>query len=165
MPPLIRPLDPVADLPAVEALYQAAADFWTLTDRHPPDAAAARSFFTNAPPGSDPARSQRLGLFVQSTLCGVAELAFDYPEPNDGFLGLMLLAPDARGRGLGPAFLQEVVARARAAGCPRLLLAVLQENPRARAFWERQGFRPTGIHRFDATTGHILHRLAMRLPA
>ena len=126
---------------------------------------AARSFFTNAPPGSDPARSQRLGLFVQSTLCGVAELAFDYPEPNDGFLGLMLLAPDARGRGLGPALLQEVVARARAAGCPRLLLAVLQENPRARAFWERQGFRPTGIHRFDATTRHILHRLAMRLPA
>ena len=75
----------------------------------------------------------------------------------------MLLAPDARGRGLGPAFLEEVVARARAAGCRRLFLTVLQAPPRARACWERQGFRPTGIRRFDADSGHILHRLAMRL--
>ncbi len=139
MPPLIRPLDPGAELPAVEALYQVAADFWMLTDRSPPDAAATRSFFTSARHESDPARSQRLGLFVHATLCGVAELAFGFPEPNDGFPGLMLLAPDARGRGLGPALLQEVVARARAAGCPRLLLAVLQENPRARAFWGAAG--------------------------
>lgn len=159
----IRKLDPKADLQAVHDLYQRAADFWVMSDRKPPDLQKAAEFFTDGPPGCDPAQSHRLGLFQDDRLMGVAELSFGWPGPGDPFLGLQLLAPEARGQGLGPAFLAEIEARARATGARSLYLGVLQENARGMAFWQAQGFRPTGVIRFDAETGHTIHRLAKAL--
>ena len=34
-------------------------------------------------------------------LAGVAELAFGFPEQGDAYLGLMILAPEARSQGFG----------------------------------------------------------------
>jgi GNAT superfamily N-acetyltransferase len=155
----IRPLDPVADLSAVAAFYDEAGDYWLLADRKPPDPQKARDFFTDGPPGCDPARSHRLGLFVDGRLSGVAELSFGFPEPQDAYLGLMLLAPRSRGQGHGQRLTADLIARARAAGAPRLFLAVLDENPRGRAFWEREGFRDTGVFRQDEDTGHVIRRM------
>jgi len=161
----IRSLDPEADLTAVAAFYEEAGDYWHLADRKPPDQQKARDFFTDAPPGCDPARSQRLGLFIDGRLCGVAELSFGFPEPDDAYLGLMLLAPRLRGQGYGHRLTAEIVARARAAGSPRLFLAVLDANPRGRAFWEREGFRDTGVFRQDDETGHVIRRMVRLLTA
>ncbi len=161
--PMIRALDSGADLPLVVAFYDEAQDYWLLADRRPPDLQKAQDFFTDGPPGCDPARALRLGLFVEDRLSGVAELSFGFPEPQDGYLGLMLLAPRLRGQGHGAAFVRWIEAQARATGCPQLYLAVLEENPRGRAFWERQGFRATGVSRREEDTGHLIHRLAKPL--
>lgn len=159
--PLIRPLDPVTDLDAVVGLYARAADYWLLADRRAPDRAKAAAFFTDTPPGCDPAASQRLGLFQGGVLVGVAELSFGFPLAQDAYLGLMLLDRAMRGQGLGAQFLTQV--QARAAPAPRLYLAVLQENPRGRAFWQRHGFTDTGLSGHDANTGHTLHRMVKPL--
>jgi len=153
---LIRPLDRIADLDAVHDLYARAADYLILADRHPPDRQKAAEFFTDTPPRCDPAASHGLGLFQDGALVGVAELSFGFPLPGDAFLGLMLLDATQRGQGLGAFLLAEV--ETRAAPAPRLYLAVLQENPRGRAFWERHGFTDTGLFGHDADTGHTLHR-------
>lgn len=170
---LIRPLVAGADLAAVREVYRRTADYWTLAERRPPDPdladpdmadpGLAARFFTACPPGCDPMETQRLGLEVGGALSGLAELSFGYPGPGDGYLGLMILVPEARGQGLGAAFLAEVEARARRAGARALFLAVLEENPRGRAFWAREGFLPTGVSRTDETTGHVLHRLGKPL--
>ncbi|MBL4926765.1 GNAT family N-acetyltransferase [Fuscibacter oryzae] len=159
MQPTIRPLDPLSDLALVEAFNRQAADYWLLADRAPPGPQKAADFFTDGPPGCDPARSHRLGLFAEGALVGLAELSFGFPQPQDAYLGLMILHPDARGRGYGRQFLGHIEGLARAEGCPRLYLAVLQENPRGRAFWEGQGFQPTGVSRLDDETGHVVYRL------
>ncbi|MFF3445598.1 GNAT family N-acetyltransferase [Streptomyces sp. NPDC002667] len=52
--------------------------------------------------------------------------------------------PDLLGRGVGQALLRESVRRCAAAGHERMLLWVLEENTRARRFYERAGFRPDG---------------------
>lgn len=161
--PLIRRLDPAGGPAAVEGLYQAAAAFWRMTDRRPPDRQKAAEVFTVGPPGKEPAASHRLGLFEQDRLAGLAELSFGFPEPEDSSLGLMLLDPAARGRGLGPRFLSEVERVARARACPRLLLAVLEENLTGWRFWPRQGFSQTGLNRFDDETGHWIHRFSKAL--
>lgn len=160
---LIRPLDPAADVPLVEALYAEAADYWLLADRARPDRARTQAFFTDAPPGADAARSHRLGLFVGERLSGVAELSFGFPTPDDAYLGLMLLAPRLRGQGHGARFLARLEDLAREAGATRLCLAVLEANPRGRAFWQREGFAPTEVLRHDPATGQAIRRFVKPL--
>ena len=154
----IRPLDAASDLPLVEGFHREAPDYWLFAEGCAPDAAKASAFFTDGPPGCDPARSHRLGLFEGDRLAGVAELSFGFPQPEDAYLGLMILAPRLQGRGHGARFLTHIEALARAARAPRLFLAVLEANTRARTFWEREGFAATGLSRHDAGTGHRVHR-------
>jgi GNAT superfamily N-acetyltransferase len=154
----------VTDLPAVRAFYEQAPDYWLLAEGALDPLRQAAEFFTDCPPGCDPAASARLGLFLSGRLSGLAELSFDYPAPGDAFLGLMVLGPWAQGMGHGQTFLAHVEALAHARRAPTLYLAVLEANPRGRAFWTRHGFAPTGIWRDDAATGHRLHRLAKPLP-
>ena len=161
--PTIRPLDPAADLPLVEGFYAEAPGYWLFAEGRAPDAAKAAAFFTDGPPGCDPARSHRLGLFDGDGLGGVAELSIGFPAPEDAYLGLMILAPGLQGRGHGARLLGHVETLARAAGAPRLYLAVLEANPRARAFWQREGFVATGLSRHDPASGHTVHRLVKPL--
>jgi GNAT superfamily N-acetyltransferase len=185
---LIRDLA-AAEAPLVARFYAEAPDYWLLAEGKCEPDRQAREFFTDAPPGCDPSASCRLGLFLSAEdvpadvpagvafpprsaerkgqggsatplrLSGVAELSFGFPEATDAYLGLMLLGPWAQGAGRGKAFLAQVETLARAHHAPRLYLAVLEANPRGRAFWEREGFQATGRSGTDPATGHILHRL------
>lgn len=160
---LIRSLDP-AEAPLVAAFYRDAPDYWLLAEGRAEPERQAAEFFTDGPPGCDPAASARLGLFLDGRLSGVAEVSFGFPLPEDAYLGLMVLGPWAQGAGHGRALLAECIARAKARGAPQIYLAVLEANPRGRAFWEREGFRATGLYRDDADTGHRIHRLVRPLP-
>lgn len=155
----IRELDAVADRGAVAELLAEAADYALLAEGAPPGPRAADDFFTQRAPGAE--RSVHLGVFVDERLSGLAEISVGFPAAGDAFLGLMLFAPRARGLGLGAQLLAHVEALAREAGAPALFLGVLEANPRARAFWEREGFRATGITRVDRA--HIIHRLVKPL--
>jgi hypothetical protein len=100
----LRALNPAFDLPAVRTFYGEASDYWLLADRRPPDAAKAAAFFTDAPPGCNPAVSHRLGLFPENArMGGVAVLSFGFPEAFDAYIDLLLIAPYLRGQGHGGA--------------------------------------------------------------
>jgi GNAT superfamily N-acetyltransferase len=158
----IRELFP-SETALVAQFYREAPDYWLLAEGRCDPPAQAQDFFTDAPPNCDPAQSDRLGLFVNQRFSGVAEVSYGFPEPNDAYLGLMLLGPWAQGAGHGKAFLAHVEALARKRHAPRLYLAVLDVNPRGRAFWEREGFKGTGLSRTDAITGHLIERMVKDL--
>jgi GNAT superfamily N-acetyltransferase len=162
-PVAIRALAPVADRHAVAALLIQAQDYYHLWLGHPPGEAEVTEALTATPPGCDPAQSHRLGLYLGDRLCGIAELSFGFPVPNAAYLGLMILAPGARSVGHGAAFHAHILALARAKNCAQIFLAVLNANPRGRAFWQRLGYVETGVTRQDAETGHLLHRLVRPL--
>lgn len=166
MPPTIRSLDPIADAEAVTGLFRRAADYVLLETGLPPTAAETKAFFTDAPPGGDPQASLKLGLFLpDGQLAAIADVGFGYPEAGDAYIGLMLTCAAHRSRGLGARLLDHIVAEARARHAPRLLLAVLEENPRGRAFWERMGFCEV-LKSPPARLGlktHVRYRMARRL--
>ncbi|MEF3046830.1 GNAT family N-acetyltransferase [Pseudotabrizicola sp. L79] len=162
----IRALDPVADRADVAALLTKAQDYYLLWKGYPPGAEEVDDVFIGGPPGCDPAQSHRLGLYLDDPLAGlqlsgVAELSFGFPEPQDAYLGLMILAPSARSGGHGAAFLAHVEGLARARAARTLYLAVLEKNTRGHAFWTRMGFGPTGVSRDSTENGlsHRIHRL------
>lgn len=162
----IRALIQHSDAPAVYDLYEGAADYVALERGMESNALIVEEFFNDCPPGADREMSQKLGLFVSDDcLVAIADLAFGYPFADDAYIGLMLFDKDYRGRGLGRLFLDHIVELSRARGAPRLLLAVLDENVRGRAFWEREGFNvvwsstPSAIGR----KVHVRHRMERRL--
>mgnify|MGYP003547309992 FL=1 len=140
MTPVIRPLDPVHDRDAVDDLFRRSADYVRLERGQEPTPALAVEVFTDTVPGGILSEALKLGLFTGTLLQGIADVGFGYPAPGDAYLGLMLFATGARGRGHGATFLHVIEDRARARGAPRLYVAVLHANPRGRAFWEREGF-------------------------
>jgi GNAT superfamily N-acetyltransferase len=157
-------LNPVNDLGAVEAVYRRAADYLTLESGLTPEA-AAQAFFADRPPEST-AGPLKFGVRDDDgTLVAIGDLAFGYPEPGDAYLGLLLLVPETRDKGLGRAILGEVKRLAQVHGALRLLIGVLDANRRARGFWEGQGFkltRTSGPHAFGVRR-HVVHRFEMPL--
>jgi ribosomal protein S18 acetylase RimI-like enzyme len=75
-----------------------------------------------------------------------------------GFLEVVYVRPDARGKGLAAELVSEVVSRLLEAGAEMLELEVLASNTEARAIYERWGLRPV-----ELTLGAPLAQLGQRL--
>jgi ribosomal protein S18 acetylase RimI-like enzyme len=138
---MIRALAAETDTAAVRDLFARAADYVLLETGQHPDDAQTIDFFTSAPPSVDPATSLRLGMFLPSgQLVAIADLAFGYPNPDDAYIGLMLIDPTHRGKRLGQQMLGHLFAGASASKARRILIAVLEDNPKAQRFWQKMGF-------------------------
>ncbi|MFF7892440.1 GNAT family N-acetyltransferase [Streptomyces sp. NPDC007907] len=76
----------------------------------------------------------------------LALLALFERTPAPGELVMDGIAVDAahRGRGIGSLLLRQIAAVAAESGCRRVRLDVIDDNPRARALYERHGF--TAVH-------------------
>ncbi|KQN05928.1 MULTISPECIES: GNAT family N-acetyltransferase [Sphingomonas] len=77
------------------------------------------------------------------------------PGPADIELRRIYLMKQAQGSGLGAALLARALEDAVAASRTRVLLGVWDQNTRARAFYERQGFEVIGARQF--MVGTTLH--------
>jgi ribosomal protein S18 acetylase RimI-like enzyme len=128
------------DVAELQALHLRCADFVEATTGWPPRDDEAARLFAQLPPGKTPADKQVLGVIQGGALVGVIELLAGHPGPTDWYVGLLLLSPEVRGAGLGTSLVQEIVERVLAAGGRVLHLIVREDNLRAIAFWERQGF-------------------------
>ena len=68
---------------------------------------------------------------------GITTRALD----RSAYLRLLLVAEEQQSRGVGAALLARVEREARSARCRHLVLLVTKTNNRARAFYERHGYR------------------------
>lgn len=159
----LTPLSARDDGAAVQDFILRSADYWAMVQGGPPSTAAAADFFAEGPPGHDLASTRKLGVFQpDGRLAAIADLACGYPDADDVYLGLLVLEPSVRGKGWGSLILADLLADARTFGAKRMLLAVLDENRRARAFWEREGFQAIATLP-DVRLGqktHVVHRMA-----
>jgi ribosomal protein S18 acetylase RimI-like enzyme len=132
-----------ADAPALQAVMDAARDYFELTEGAPAAPGAARALLEDAE--VDGARR----VFLLWPVAGPAPIGFldlylHHPEPGVAHVGVLALRPEARGRGLGGALVEALTAALRAEGLSALRASVGDENPAARAFWERAGFGEVG---------------------
>lgn len=85
-------------------------------------------------------------------------------EPGDLEIKRIYVLSRLQRSGLGHRLLEAAEAHARAAGAPRLLLGVYENNARALSFYNKTGFESVGARQFDVG-GRIYddHVLAKRL--
>ena len=137
---MIRSLSPATDSAAVSDLFIRAADYVLLESGQTPDAAQTQDFFTEAPPGIDPASGLQFGYDLDGDLIAMATVAFGFPNPHDAYIGLLLIDPAHRGKRLGQQMVNHIVSAARARHATRILIAVLEDNPKGHRFWSKMGF-------------------------
>jgi RimJ/RimL family protein N-acetyltransferase len=89
-----------------------------------------------------------LGAFAEATLVGVLGMSVD-PRAKIRHIGQvfgMYVAPEHAGRGVGKQLLDACIAQARSSPeIEQLQLTVTETNKRAKALYERAGFRAFGI--------------------
>lgn len=72
---------------------------------------------------------------------GLVDFLVGYPEPGTAYIGFLLVRESRHGQGLGARLCRFVEETAR---CTKIVLAVLESNEPAFAFWGKMGFVATG---------------------
>jgi GNAT superfamily N-acetyltransferase len=134
----LRSLRP-ADLAGLQALLDRCADYFLTAEGRPPRPTEAQDLCTTLPAGTSADDKHLLGVFC-GELRGVVDVIRDWPRPRTWLLGLLLLDPRDRGRGVGAAVVAALDRWAASAGADRLRVAVVEANPRALCFWRSLGF-------------------------
>ncbi|RKH41071.1 GNAT family N-acetyltransferase [Corallococcus sp. AB049A] len=127
----------------LQPLLDRCEDYHQLVYGRPALPDQARNIPSERPPGLAPGQAHLIALRdAQGGLAGVLEALRDFPAQGEWYIGLLLLAPEARGQGRGEAVLSAYEAHVRAHGGRLLRLAVVEHNTAGRRFWERVGFQP-----------------------
>src|SRR5512145_1548705 len=161
MPRAPKPPIPGGDLPAIEgprvravpagaphasqvqACLEGAPDYFTRTEGSPPGPDAGARLLADAE-GDDLRRVYLLVHVAGGSPVGVLYLYLHHPEPGVAHVALLLFRESCQGLGYGKettAALEDALARA---GYTTLRLSVGDENPEAKAFWQRIGFAEVG---------------------
>ncbi len=133
----------VREVRLLQDLLERCAEFHELVEGAPPRADEAERFLRDYPARWD--ERHVIGLARgDGPLCALLDVVSGWPEPGAWWIGLLLAAPEERGKGLGTEIYGALEAWAAARRARELGLVVQQQNPRARRFWERMGFREVG---------------------
>lgn len=150
------------DAHLLQDLWERCTAFHELQEGEPTRGTAGEEDIAALPPGKVAEDKFALGLARGERLCGYIDLVRDYPTPGEWSLGMLLLDPRERSRGLGTRVYSAAAAWAAAWGARNILIGVLEQNSRAGRFWERQGFREVGQQEFVAGSGHASRIRVMR---
>jgi RimJ/RimL family protein N-acetyltransferase len=156
------------DLDAVMSVYRENRQFFqVLAGIDEPPMEHVLADMQEGPPGFE-SHKHFLGLHLRENgeLAGVADFVVDYPAAGKGFFGLLLLAERHQAAGLGTEAAELVERWARDShGTREATLGVELVNERARRFWRKCGYVPTGelfetaalgkTHRAEILTKHL----------
>jgi RimJ/RimL family protein N-acetyltransferase len=131
------------DAAILQALLEKCADYSLLVTGSPPGPTAATSLLADHPEGKSAKDKIVTGIFTaKQELVGVLDAIRDYPAQDDWWLGLLLLAPTYRHRGLGQRVYRSFERWAGRCGARSIYLGVIEENQGATRFWQKAGFEP-----------------------
>jgi GNAT superfamily N-acetyltransferase len=136
----VRRLQP-EDTQVLQKLFEKCSDYMMIVEGEGVSPTAAEEIFVSAPPGRSLEDKFLFGL-VDPTgeLVGVLEGFRHYPQAAIWWIGLLLLAPEVRGRGVGGEVLRAFAEWVRSQGGSAIMLGVVEDNQRAYRFWQQAGF-------------------------
>jgi RimJ/RimL family protein N-acetyltransferase len=143
----------------LQPLYKQCKEFALLTDGEPPSSTAARDEFDAVPENKTTQDKYIFGLFdSRNVLLGMIESIRHYPDNKTWWLGLMMLAPEQRGKGLGSEFYKAFERWVWTHGVKQVSLSVVEANERGLRFWKKMGFevsRKTPPRQFGVKTHEL----------
>lgn len=148
------------DAEVLQQLYEQCTEFAYFIDGQPPLSTAARDEFLTVPQTKTTQDKYIFGLFnAGNVLLGMIESIRHYPDNQTWWLGLMMLAPEQRGKGLGFKFYKAFERWVVVHGVRQVSLSVVEANEQGLRFWKHMGFeviRKTSPKQFGNKT-HMLY--------
>ncbi|TBH20768.1 GNAT family N-acetyltransferase [Thermus thermamylovorans] len=130
-----RPVVP-EDAPLLHRLFLQSPGYFALIGMEPP---TLEDVVRDLATLEKDERRRAFLLLREGEAVGYMDYKLHYPEPQDATLSLLLIREDHQGQGLGQRALAHLMAHL--AGAERLYVVVYGDNPRAKAFFQAQGFR------------------------
>ncbi|MEU1403611.1 GNAT family N-acetyltransferase [Streptomyces sp. NPDC005728] len=147
---VVREPGPADEVPLL-TLFGECEDWFVAVTGLPSGPGDVQSLFYALPEGASPDDKVLLVLERDGVVAGLVDAVRDHPEPGAVAVGLFLLAPWARGRGLGRALAESLLARA---GQVPLVTAAVPAGWRSgERFLERLGFALDAAVPAPAETG------------
>jgi GNAT superfamily N-acetyltransferase len=131
-----------SDLPRLKELCLACSAFYELIEDQPANEATAADILGQLEPRFAHGTKHVWGVEGEGGLIAVAELLQGHPSAHDWYIGLLLVAPQQRRRGVGTQLYLAILDWMRIRGAMTVRLVVHKQNLIARTFWELQGFAP-----------------------
>lgn len=132
------------DSPGIASLYRECADYWTLITGRAAGQEDATSLLTDRPPKFALSNKLVFGLHDDRRLVAVVDVLRDYPREGIWWVGLLLITPELRGRGLGRRLYMALESWMATQGATEVRLCVQAQNARGHKFWETLGFVALG---------------------
>lgn len=141
-----------ADPEAVTAFCEQADAFFRLVRGASSAAENARDLLSSRPAGVPLDRKHVVGFERNGAVVAIVDLLEAYPSEAEWYVGVLVLSPHERGRGLGTALWNAVEHWIRAEGGRHVRLIVQEQNPDAARFWRSVGFIGDGMVEQQLTT-------------
>jgi ribosomal protein S18 acetylase RimI-like enzyme len=133
-----------SDESAITTFCQQCGAFFSLVAGEARAADTALQLLEARPRSVDVTRKHVIGFERGGALIAIVDLLEDYPDEANWYVGLLLLSPDERGRGLGTAIWTAIETWIRGEGGSHARLIVQEQNPDAARFWRTVGFTTNG---------------------
>jgi len=126
---------------ALQALLERCTDYIQLVCGTPTWPSAAQALLTQVPEGKGSSDKFVIGIYADTrNLIGVLDAIQNYPASDEWHLGLMLLEPQQRNRGLGGQLYRAFEHWVAQFGAQYIRLGVVEQNDQGYRFWQRMGF-------------------------
>ncbi len=149
-----------ADLPALQAFFEANPGYFMTVCGEPPAANEARQEFDNRPPPEMPFDDAfLLGVFDHSgQWVAMASIVSNLLAPQVWHIGLFIVATPLHGSGAATRVMAALESWLSGQGAQWIRLGVVLGNTRAERFWEKCAFREVR-RRIDVPIGQCTHTL------
>jgi GNAT superfamily N-acetyltransferase len=145
-----------SDCENVLRVFIEAPSYTELVAGRSPSTEDVDDFFFGKPVGRELAYKSVFGFFDGRDMIGCADVIRSYPTDDSIWIGLLLLSEAHQSRGHGKAALGLLVEMGREWGYSMAQLAVVSTNPRAYAFWRREGFEEIRRENSPRFTGGLI---------
>lgn len=128
----------------LQQLCEKCADYYEVVEGRNPPLNAGYEILAGLPPDKEYIDKFVLGIFNQnSELIGVIDMVKDYPDRGEWIIGLLMMQPEERSKGLGRKIHDCLIGWASKSGANKLRIGVVEDNHNAYEFWRRLGYTET----------------------
>lgn len=129
------------DIPVIQHFLEQCNDFNILITGLPVSSNDSNDLLLDHPKGVPLKNKLTIEIYnADNQLIAISDTIRDYPEPGIWWIGLLLILPIHRNKGLGSLVYKSMESWINRSGASDIMLGVIEENIPGKLFWTEMGF-------------------------